>query len=220
LVTMETIMNRIEKMEFVLDTNNPSLDYYRSKLDMEKARFQLEKIEKHRYLDMISFRYDNEELADQIRYKNDNRDYKYRNAFGIELSFQLPCLTNTATDFNRRKASLLSEVEKYNRTKVELQAKVQKDQADLQQLIAQYRYLLARTTEVDAEASLQKYLQIEGMDPLVYLDVKENVLKNKIEMAQIKFAILRNYMYVLDNAGKLSEMPLRNYYSEKIEVVK
>lgn len=219
LVTIETIIERIENMNFVLDTNNAYLNYYRSKLDLERARFELEKTEKHRYLDMINFEYDNKEMAEQMRNRNNNSDYDYKSAFGIELSFQLPDLTKSASDFNHRKSGLLSEVEKYNRTKSELNAKVKKDRADLQQLIAQYEYLQLRTAEVDAEASLKKFLQIEGMDPLVYLDVKENIVKNKIEMAQIRFAILRNYMFVIDNSGKLSEMPIRNIYSEENGIV-
>ncbi|HLV31820.1 MAG TPA: hypothetical protein VKY57_09650, partial [Chitinispirillaceae bacterium] len=146
-------------------------------------------------------------------------DYSYKKAFAIELSFQIPNLTNSAADYNRRKASFLSEIEKYNKTKEGLEAKVRKDLADLNQLIAQYRYLKARETEVDAEASLKKYLQIEGIDPLVLLDVKEKVLKNKIQRAQIKYGMIRNYMYVLDNAGILSDMPIRNYLSEENEVV-
>ncbi|NLW29934.1 MAG: TolC family protein [Fibrobacter sp.] len=214
LVSIETVMNRLNETNFVLDTNNAYLDYYRNKLELEKARFELEKAESRRYLDMINFRYDNKDMADEIRDKNNFKNYDYKKAFGIELSFQIPNLTNSAADYNRRKASYLSEIEKYNKTKEELDAKVRKDLADLNQLIAQYKYLKARETEVDAEASLKKYLQIEGIDPLVLLDVKENVLKNKIEMAQIKYGILRNYIYVLDNAGKLSDMPIRNYLSE------
>ena len=219
LVSIETVMNRLNETNFVLDTNNAYLDYYRNKLELEKARFELEKAESRRYLDMINFRYDNKDMADEIRDKNNFKNYDYKKAFGIELSFQIPNLTNSAADYNRRKASYLSEIEKYNKTKEELDAKVRKDLADLNQLIAQYKYLKARETEVDAEASLKKYLQIEGIDPLVLLDVKENVLKNKIEMAQIKYGILRNYIYVLDNAGKLSDMPIRNYLSEENGVI-
>lgn len=219
LVNIETIIRRIEETDFVLDTNNAYLDYYRNKLELAEARFELEKAEGRRYIDMINFRYDNEDMADEIRNKNNFKDYSYKKAFAIELSFQIPNLTNSAADYNRRKASFLSEIEKYNKTKEGLEAKVRKDLADLNQLIAQYRYLKARETEVDAEASLKKYLQIEGIDPLVLLDVKEKVLKNKIQRAQIKYGMIRNYMYVLDNAGILSDMPIRNYLSEENEVV-
>ncbi len=219
LVSIKTIMNRIETTNFVLDTNNASLKLYRTRMDLAKSRFNMEKAQSHKFFDAFSFLYDNGDRVDEFERKYQGKSYDLNKAFAIELSFRIPNLTLASHQLNKFKADLLSEAENYEQIKDELSEKVRKDLADLHQLIAQYRYLSARVNQVDAEASLKKFLQIEGIDPLILLDIKENILKNQIDMTWIKHGILRNYMYVIDNAGLLSAKPMRNFLSENMEII-
>lgn len=219
LVSIKTIMNRIETTGFSLDTNNASLKLYRTRTVLANSRFKMEKAESHKFFDALSFLYDNGDRVDEYDRKYQGKDYNLNNAFAVELSFRIPNLTLASHQLNKFKADLLSEAENYEQVKEELSEKVRKDLADLHQLIAQYRYLSARVDEVDAEASLKKFLQIEGIDPLVLLDIKENILKTQIDMTWIKHGILRNYLYVIDNAGQLSTRPMRNYLSEEMEII-
>lgn len=219
LVSIKTIMNRIETTGFSLDTNNASLKLYRTRTVLANSRFKMEKAESHKFFDALSFLYDNGDRVDEYDRKYQGKDYNLNNAFAVELSFRIPNLTLASHQLNKFKADLLSEAENYEQVKEELSEKVRKDLADLHQLIAQYRYLSARVDEVDAEASLKKFLAIEGIDPLVLLDIKENILKTQIDMTWIKHGILRNYLYVIDNAGQLSTRPMRNYLSEEMEII-
>jgi hypothetical protein len=77
--------------------------------------------------------------------------------------------------------------------------------------VEQYRYLKARENEVDAQASLKKYLQMSGVDPLSLLDIKAAELRNRIKIQEVKYGILRNWIRVLDASGRLSREPLRNW---------
>ena len=219
LVSIETIIRRIETGTFSLDTNNAYLDFYRTEIDLARKRFDLEKAETRRYLDLISFNYDNGEMYDELMRKYDLKDYNLKKSFSIELGFRIPNLTLAAHELNSRRADLLKESEKYEKVKDELSEKVRKDLADLRQLIAQYRYLKERSSQVDVEASLKKFVQIDGIDPLVVLEIKEDILKNRISSTSIKYGIMRNYIYVIDNAGLLSQTPIRNYLSENMEIV-
>jgi len=219
LVSIKTIMNRIETSSFALDTNNASIKLYRTRIDLANSRFKMEKAQSHKFFDALSFLYDNGDRVDEYNRKYQGKDYNLNKAFAVELSFRIPNLTLASHQLNKYKADLLSEAENYEQIKDELGEKVRKDLADLNQLIAQYRYLSARINEVDAEASLKKFLQIEGIDPLVLLDIKENILKTQIDMTWIKHGILRNYLYVIDNAGLLSTRPIRNYLSENMEII-
>ena len=97
--------------------------------------------------------------------------------------------------------------------------KMNKDESDIRALIRQYEFLTARENEVDAEASLKKYLELSGVDPLVLLSIKENLIKNSVEKKGVYFSILRNFIYVLDATGQLSRSPLRNYLSQQREVI-
>ena len=219
LVSIETIMKRIETTDFELDTNNVYMDVYRSRLGLAEARFNLEKAESRRYIDLLSFTYDNGDMVDEIDRKYRSKDYDLNKAYALEVGVRIPNLTTSRHELNKRKADLLSEVEKYEQVRETLSEKVRKDLADLEQLIAQYRYLKARETEVDAEASLKKFLQIDGIDPMILLEIKENIIKNKINRTKIKYGILRNYLYVIDNAGMLSDSPMRNYLAENEDVI-
>ncbi len=219
LVSIKTIMNRIETTNFSLDTNNATLKLYRTRTDLAQSRFKMEKAESHKVFDALSFLYDNGDMVDEYDRKYQGRSYNLKNAFAVELSFRIPNLSMASHQINKFKADLLSEAENYEQVKEELSEKVRKDLADLNQLIAQYRYLSARINQVDAEASLKKFLQIEGIDPLILLDIKENIIKTQIDMTWIKHGILRNYLYVIDNAGLLSASPIRNYLSENMEII-
>jgi len=219
LVSIKTIMNRIENTSFSLDTNNASIKLYRTRINLADSKFKMEKAQSHKFFDALSFLYDNGDSVDEYNRKYQGKNYNLNNAFAIELGFRIPNLTLASHQLNKYKADLLSEAENYEQIKDELGEKVRKDLADLNQLIAQYRYLSNRINEVDAEASLKKFLQIEGIDPLVLLDIKENILKTQIDMVWIKHGILRNYLYVIDNAGLLSTRPIRNYLSENMEII-
>ena len=83
--------------------------------------------------------------------------------------------------------------------------------------MSQYQFLEARKNDVDAESSLKRYLEMEGVDPLILLSIRESILDNDIELLEIKFSILRNYIRVLDTSGELSRKPLKNYLSMKQE---
>ena len=219
LVSIETIIRRIETGTFSLDTNNAYLDFYRTEIELARKRFDLEKAETRRYVDLISFNYDNGEMYDELMRKYDLEDYNLKKSFSIEVGFRIPNLTLAAHELNSRRADLLKESEKYEQVKDELSEKIRKDLADLRQLIAQYRYLKERSSQVDVEASLKKFVQIDGIDPLVVLEIKEDILKSRISSTSIKYGIMRNYIYVIDNAGLLSQTPIRNYLSENMEIV-
>lgn len=214
VVSINTIMKRIETTTFELDTNNPALNLYRTRLNLAQSRFKLEKAQMRHFLDDITFIYDNGDRVDELNRKYNDKDYDLNKSFALELGIRIPNLTLGGQELNKFKGDLLSEAENYEQIRDELSEKVRKDLADLKQLIAQYRYLSSRETEVDAEASLKKFLQIQGIDPLVLLDIRENIIKNQIDRTWIKYGIMRNYLYVIDNAGILSKTPLHNYLSE------
>ena len=170
-------------------------------------------------MDQLSFSYDNGDMVDEYERKYKSKDYDFNESYSFEVGLRIPDLTIAGYELNRRKSDVLSEIEKCEQVREEQLEKIRKDLADLRQLIEQYRYLNNRETLVDAEASLKKFLQIEGIDPLVLLSVKENIIKNQIKKTGVKYGILRNYIFVLDNAGMLSDTPIRNYLSGSQETV-
>jgi hypothetical protein len=96
---------------------------------------------------------------------------------------------------------------------------LKKDSEDIRVLIDKYKFLQAREEDVDAETSLRKYIEMEGVEPTRLLTIKESILKNRTRMQKVRFDILRNYIRVLDSSGLLAQDPLVNYLSPGREVI-
>jgi hypothetical protein len=218
-VDIDSVIALVERNNFSFDTNNAYLEYYRSRYQLAEARFQLEKAEQRQYISLLAASYDNGEMLDQLEDRDKFKNYDLKYAYHLELGIRIPDLTMARYDLARRKADYLDEKDDYEKAKRELVGRMNKDKEDLLSFIAQYRFLKARETEVDANSSLKKYLQMSGVDPLILLKIKESIVKNHVEMQKLKYRILRNYIQVIDYCGILSKQPLRNYLSKEMEVL-
>jgi hypothetical protein len=220
LVSIDSVITAVEYGSFSLDTENVYLDYFRQQIDLAKNSYDLEKAEGRKYLSFIGFSYDNGDWLDEYGKRNDpDKSPNYNNAYLLELGFKIPDLTMARHDILRRKMDYLSEQDDYDELKRELGEKIKKDREDLRSFIAQYRFLRSRENEVDATSSLKKFLQMDGVDPLVLLSIKESIVKNHIDLSKLTYSILRNYIQVIDVSGELSKPPLRNFLSQKQELL-
>jgi outer membrane protein TolC len=194
-----------------MDTGHVYLDYLKQGLALAEGRYAMEKAAGNRYLSFVSVSYDVGERLDEMRRRDDGKDYDLANAYILEAGFRLPFMTEGNAEINRRRAQLRDEKEDYRQSRAELEQSMRKDIKDIAVLVEQYRYLKARENEVDAQASLKKYLQMSGVDPLSLLSIKAAELRNRIKIQEVKYGILRNWIRVLDASGRLSREPLRNW---------
>jgi hypothetical protein len=211
LVKVDSIIALVEGGRYALDTAHVYLEYLKRELELAESRYRLEKAERRQWLSYLSFSYDVGERLSELERRDDGKDYDLGRAYILEAGFRLPSLTDGNQDLNRRKEELLSEKEDYQQSRRELEDIMRKDIRDIRSLIVQYRYLKAREEQVDAQASLKKYMQVAGSDPLVLLSIKAGSLKNTFKLEEVRFGIVRNWIKVLDAAGRLSAEPLRNH---------
>ncbi len=220
LVPVTGIKAHIDSSEFVLNGSNLRLRYLKSRFELAEQRYRLEMAQNRKVFSFFEFSYDHPSMVKELNKKERNDKLgDTRDAFVFELGINIPGISADRQDIARRQISFMKDREEYNQLRRELQAKMKKDESDIRALIRQYEFLTARETEVDAEASLKKYLQMSGVDPLVLLSIKENLIKNGVEKASVYYSILRNFVYILDVTGKLSCSPLRNFLSEQCEVI-
>lgn len=217
LVDVEAIIAEVEKSSYVVDSNHVYLAYLDLGLSLAEKRYKLEQAEGKQFLSYLSFSYDVGERADEIERRRDGKDFDLSRAYILEAGFRIPGLTTGSQDLNRRKSEFLSEREDVEQSRTELRETMQKDIQDIHSLVLQYRYMKARENEVDAEASLKKYMQMSGVDPLILLSIKSGSLKNSLKLAELKFGIIMNYIKVMDATGRLSKKPLRNFLSSQFE---
>jgi hypothetical protein len=203
--------NKLENNAFRLDSDNVHIRKYKIDLDIEEERYKLEKAESRNYLSYFGFAYDNGEHLDQIKKRDDGKEYNLNDAFSLEVGITLPFLTTRPQDVVKRKSDYIKAKDEYETFKEELQYLFTEDINDLKYYIIQYRLLKARELEVDAEASLKKYLEFKGADPLVLLTIKENIIKNQLNRADVIYGLYRNYIQVLDMTGELVKWPTRNF---------
>ena len=211
LVDVDSIIARVEHDGYALDTGHVYLVYLKQGLTLADNRYRLEKAKGLQYFSFLSFSYDVGERLNELERRDAGKDYDLGRAYSLEAGFRLPQLTGGNQDLNRRKEEFLSEKEDYERSRRELEDIMRKDIRDIQSLVIQYRYLMARENEVDAQASLKKYIQLSGVDPLVLLSIKAGNLKNSLKLEEVKYGIIMNWIKVLDAAGQLSKEPLRNF---------
>lgn len=219
LIHVSSIKKILDKTTFNVDENNVALKYMKRQFELADSRFNYEKARNRQLLSFVEFSYDNGTMIEETDRRDARKSFDLNQAFMVELGFKIPFLSGGDEDLARRNISYLEDKDEYEQIRRELIAKMSKDTSDIRALISQFEYLSARETEVDAEASLKKYLQMSGVDPLALLDIKENLVKNGVEKATIFYSILRNFVYVLDGAGQLSQKPMKNYLFENLETV-
>lgn len=210
-VDVESVIAEVERSAPAVDTGHVYLEFLKQGLALAEGRYAMEKAAGNRYLSFLSVSYDVGERLDEMRRRDDGKDYDLARAYILEAGFRLPFLTEGNAAINRRRAQLRDEKEDYRQRRAELEESMRKDIKDIGVLVEQYRYLKARENEVDAQASLKKYLQMSGVDPLHLLAIKAAELRNRIKIQEVKYGILRNWIRVLDASGRLSREPLRNW---------
>jgi hypothetical protein len=210
-VEVDSVIAEIERESPAIDTGHVYLEYLKQGQALAEGRYALERAAGNRYLSFLSVSYDVGQRADEARRRDAGKDYDLGQAYVVEAGFRLPFLGEGNADINRRRAQLRDEREDYRQRRFELEQSMRKDIQDIGVLIAQYRYLKARGNEVDAPASLKKYLQMSGVDPLALLAIKAADLRNRIKIEEVKYGILHNWIRVLDASGRLSREPLRNW---------
>jgi hypothetical protein len=219
LIKVSTIKKIVGEQKCDLDENNITLRYIKRQFELAGCRFEFEKASNRKIISSIDFSYDNGTMLDEMARRDARRSYDLNQAFIVELGIKLPFLSAGQEDLARRKIAFLDNEEEYQQVRRELVQKIKKDTSDIRALINEFEFLTARETQVDAEASLKKYLQMSGVDPLALLSIKENLIKNNMEKSLIYYSILRNFVYVLDVTGQMSKRPLKNFLFENQEII-
>lgn len=217
LISVEAIKAELGSKKYLIDENNIYLADLRAEFEVSKCRYTLEKAQGKKILSFLEFSYDHGSLLDEYARRADLKKYNLYNSYLFEVGIKLPWMSNRNDDVARRQIDFLRDREDYLSLHKEMSAKILKDIDDLRAYIERYELFTLRETKTDVEASLKKYLGISGVNPLVLLTIQESIIKNRMEKEKVYFSILRNYMYVLDVTGRLTEKPLRNFLSGQYE---
>jgi hypothetical protein len=215
----EEVIARVEGKAFEVDPHHATLDYYRAESKLAQERFYLEKAQNRRFVSFLEFTYDIGDRLDELDRRDEGKAYDLNQAYGLQMGFRIPSLTGGNRDTQRRRLDAAEDKREVALRQRELEEAIRKDFEDFTALAAVYRYLKARTDEFDPRASLRKYLEMAGTDPLQLLAIRESILENQKRMEEARFGLMRNYLKIMDATGELARAPLRNLLSPTTERV-
>lgn len=219
LKSVAQIKSEIETIDAALfEESNIYLKDLKSELNCSENRYNLALKKDRKPISFFEFSYDFGSYNEELARRSNLKDFNLNNAFIVEVGIKIPGFSNNADDLVRYKMDYTFTKSEYKSLRNEMAAKIKKDISDIQAYIERYELMNLRETEADAEASLKKYMQLSGVDPLVLLSIQESVIKNRFEKQKVYFSILRNLVYVADITGKLTEKPIINVLSSRNEI--
>lgn len=219
LLDINLVNEALSSAPIIIDSSNIYLRESLLKLREAEAEYNHETVSGPRYIKFLEFGFDTDQLIDEKVRKKGEKDYDLSKAYSIELGFTIPALNSDKLELNERRIDILDEMEEFNELKAELVEEVTILNGEIRTLVEQYNLLMERRNSIRKESTLNKYMQIEGEDPLVLLRLKERVIKSEIQMEEIRFDIYRKFILKMDLSGELSREPLRNIVSKGKELL-
>ncbi len=199
LLPIRAIEKQIHQLPEETSFNNVKLEDQKNKMDLADSKYRLEQAKNRDYLSYLELAYDSDDYDDMEK------------ACSIELAVKLPFINSDRDGVNRKKIDYMKERLQYNE---ELRAIAEKRISltrSLDRLISQYTLLEANKQDGNAEVSLKAYLQMDGMDPLNILKIRESIIKSDIQLEKTAFNIRYRFIELMDMMGKLPEKPFQNY---------
>ena len=205
LIDIYSIQEKIFKLKESFAQKNVHIQNAQYKYEMANAKYHLEQAENNTYLSFL-----------EAAYNMDQKD-KFEKAFAIEFGLTIPIVNPNRLDINRRKLSSIKAKSEWINLKKEIEMRFYGLSKKINRLITQYDIISIQKERSRTEKSFDIYQQMEGVNPLILLKLKESMLKNEMTMQKIKYQIYETYIKLLDCSGKLALYPLMNYLSESSE---
>jgi len=169
------------------------------KIRLAEAKYRLEIAKERDYFNFFVLEFDTQDREEP------------RRAFSIGFAIKLPFIHPDRDDVLRRKIDVLEEKVKYEEAKMKFRERLFTLSRHVLRHIEQYHVLKKRQEHSEANVSLKQFLQMDGVDPLTVLEIKESVLKGEIRLAKLNSTIRSEYIELMYLLGKFAQKPLKNY---------
>ncbi len=201
LVSLEDIIAAVKDMDSTIKDDNLHLKIAQKEMEMDEARFKLEKAENRDYISYLEARYDAADSEEPSR------------AFSTGFGVRIPIVNPNRLDINRRKLAAIRSKTQYANKKRRLTENVMNLSHGLFRSLRQYELLMGKKQNSKAEASFKHFKGVEGVDPIILLKLKESMVKTDMALQKAKYRIYTKYIQLLDAHGRLAEKPFVNHLS-------
>lgn len=207
LADINSVRETFDQLGSLPDIENVYIKNSNYSKEIAHGMYELEKAEGKRYINFLEAAYDNEEGG------------RPSDSISFELGINLPFIRSNRMDVNRRKLQFLSAKGEHEELKRILEEKLRSISGELNKMFRQYDVLMEEKTTGGAESSLRKYMEIEGVDPIILLNMQESIIENDLLILQKQYEIYTKYIEYLDISGQLTKTPIRNYLSRDFEQI-
>jgi len=144
------------------------------------------------FLSFIELSYDN-----KYYYEEGEID----DAFSIGVGFSLSFLKSNDSYLKRRYINILKEKNNFETKKNEISYEFSNNLTGLKKMVDQYLFLQDRIDNSYAKFTLDTYINDNQIDPIMLLEAKIKVFKNKILLTELRQEILNNYIEIMYISG-------------------
>ena len=201
MINIKSIQESLLQLS-TIKTENPSNKEYEIENRIIDQEIALRKAESSSYFDFL-----------QLDYKGPNDD-PIRERISVTAAFILPITDNKT----KLKLAELKNEQAEIELKKELEESERKQDSkeiydELLIAIEVYNMRENRLSEIKSNSELisETYQSYSDPNPLFFLQQRELILKEEIEIAKIKGEIIEAYIDYLSEAGLLYSLPLKNY---------
>lgn len=202
LISIEKIEALIDDFDTTFHAENIYLQNCRLNADLTDARYQLERSENQWRLSFIETSYD----------VGDRDDFE--KAFSIEFGISIPLSDADRVAINLKKLDGMKARSNCADEKRKMEQDTLRLKSDISGRIHQYKTLKKKDKQSHGRSSLDIYRQMEGVDPLILLKLRQSILHSHVVLQNLSFKIRQAYIELLDISGRLSNTPFINHLSE------
>lgn len=220
LVPVVSVLARLDALEAGEGAGTPDNVHLRDALDdaaEAHAQYRLALAETRRIIRFVEFGYDYGNRRREREDRDRGRAYDLDRAYLVQVGFSLPWVGVDRGDVVRRRTEWLNRQAELQRDARKITGDLREEIRRLRALGARHAALVARVSELDIPARLDRYAARGAADPLVILTLRQAQWENALRREEVRFEILRRYVEAADLAGALARRPVRNLLSGDLE---
>lgn len=200
----QMIANYIE----INPNSNLEIQLKQSELEILNNEMQLDVVKSKRIIDFV-----------QAKYVDENSAFFDEN-FSISLGINLPFFGSTRTKKSDYYFDMLSVESEILGLQENLKKKENKAYEKFKSIISKYKAFQNQLANSSISSLLNTYKNIEGVNPLTLVLLKISEHDKEIELLNIEYNLYKDYMSMLASKNLLYQVPLKNYLSSNISIIK
>jgi outer membrane protein TolC len=192
LVSINVVKNNLENLIKESRQEFIRLEYLKAKAELAGKQYELEKARRREYISYISIGYD-----------SDHFDVAEK-SFSLGVGVSLPIINDKSAETSKKYADFVNERIQSEQKASDIEGGIRSTVASLSRLMQMYALLEKKKLSEEKAIDTSSFLTPDGVDPLVFLKLKERANASQEKMDQVVYEIYENYALLLNRIGRLS----------------